>query len=653
MCRSLGSCLPMCDAACGTASTPDEVPPQPAPETAPVEPPRDLPYPGRLRLYVDATDVTRRIFRVQEVIPVASAGPMTLLFPKWLPGYHAPQAPIELFAGLRLTSDGRTLPWTRHPTDVHAFSFDVPEGADTVEATFQFLSPTSPSQGRVVVGAELLSLQWNTVLLYPSGYFARGIAVEASLDLPVGWQHASALHGVADESGTITFETTTLDVLVDSPVFAGRHFRRIALDDRGEVHLAMVADSADLLDATPAQIEPHRAVVAEADALFGTRHFDRYEILFALSDDIGAIGVEHHRSCEAATLPGYFRDWDDTFSRRDTIPHEYVHSWNGKYRRGADSWTPSFHSPIRNSLMWVYEGQTQYWDRVLCARSALWSADDTLQAFAVTAATQEVRAGSRWRPTSDTTRDPIIAARAPLPWPSWQRSEDYYAEGSLIWLDVDTRIRELSGDTRSLDDFARAFFGGGPKGSWTTSTYTFDDVVVCLADIAAFDWQRFFIDKLEGKHAGAPLAGVDRGGFHLCYRTEPSAYWTNTEAVSGTINLMFSLGLSVANAGAVQEVLWEGPAFAAGLTAGSELLAVNGAEFSAEAIKNAVAHAAGGSSVCIRLRDGKHERSVEIPCPTGHRYPHLEAKRGERPRLLEILTPLRSAPTGETKFDAA
>ena len=615
--------------------------PQPAPEPAAVDLPQDIGYPGRIHLHVDATDIVRRIFRVREVIPVASAGTMTLLFPKWLPGYHAPQAPIELFAGLRLKSGGQALGWKRHPVDVHAFSFEVPEGVDTVEAEFQFLSPTNPPQGRVVVGAELLSLQWNTVLLYPSGYFARRIEVEASLDLPVGWQCASALHATTMDGGRIAFEPTTLDVLVDSPVFAGRHFRRVALDEREEVHLAMVADSPEFLEASAEQIEPHRAVIAEADALFGARHFDRYEILFALSDEIGAIGVEHHRSCEAATLPGYFRDWDGTFSRRDTIPHEYVHSWNGKHRRGAESWTPSFHRPIRNSLMWVYEGQTQYWDRVLCARSGLWSADHALQAFAVTAATHQVRAGSRWRPTSDTTRDPIIAARAPLPWPSWQRSEDYYSEGSLIWMDVDTRLRELSGDTRSLDDFARSFFGGGREGSWTTSTYTFDDVVACLGDIAAFDWKRFFIKKLEGKHAGAPLAGIDRGGYRLVYRAEPSAYWANTEKVSGNINLLFSLGLSVANGGTLQEVLWEGPAFAAGLTAGSEILDVNGVPFSPDQIKSVVGETSNGSPVRIRVRDGKHERLVEIACSTGHRYPHLEALTGTRPRLLEILAPRR------------
>jgi predicted metalloprotease with PDZ domain len=614
--------------------------PQPSPEPAPVPPPEDVAYPGQISLHVDATDVVRRIFRVREVIPVAAAGTMTLLFPKWLPGYHAPQAPIELFAGLKLTVGEDNLAWKRHPVDVHAFTFEVPDGAASVTAEFQFLSPTNPPQGRVVVGAELLSLQWNTVLLYPSGYFARRIAVAASLDLPPEWQCASALHGTRDDGGTIRFEPTSLDVLVDSPVFAGRHFRRIALDDRGEVHLNMVADSPDLLDASPEQIAPHRAVIAEADALFGTRPFDRYEILFALSDEIGAIGVEHHRSCEAVTTPGYFRDWEGTFSQRETIPHEYIHSWNGKHRRGADSWTPSFHRPIRNSLMWVYEGQTQYWDRVLCARSGLWSANDTLQAFAVTAATHQVRAGSRWRPTSDTTRDPIIAARAPLPWPSWQRSEDYYSEGSLIWLDVDTRIRELSGDTRSLDDFARAFFGGR-EGDWTTSTYTFDDVIACLGEIATFDWRTFFIEKLEGKHTGAPLAGVARGGYQLVYRATPSDYWLNTEAVTGVVNLLFSLGLTVANEGALQEVLWEGPAFAAGLTAGSQMLEVNGTPFSPEAIKQAVGDAPDGAPVRLRVRDGKHERQVEIACPGGHRYPHLEAVAGAQARLLDILAPRR------------
>ena len=293
-----------------------------------------MPFPGRIRLCVDACDVDRRIFKARETIPVPRSGAMTLLFPKWLPGYHAPQAPIELFAGLKVTAAGKDLAWKRHPVDVHAFTVDVPDSIDAIEAEFQFLSPTDSSQGRVVVGPALLALQWNTVLLYPAGHFSRQIEVEASLTLPEEWQLASALAVARQEGATTHFEPVMLDVLVDSPVFAGRHFRRVALDDREQVHLAIVADRADLLVATPEQIEPHRALIAEADALFGTRHFDRYEILFALSEEIGSIGVEHHRSCEAVTIPGYFTGWDESFSRRDTIPHEFVHSWNGKRRRG-------------------------------------------------------------------------------------------------------------------------------------------------------------------------------------------------------------------------------------------------------------------------------------------------------------------------------
>ncbi|MBB5708888.1 M61 family metallopeptidase [Sphingomonas xinjiangensis] len=611
------------------------------PASQPAEPPvpEDRAFPGTIRLHVDARDVLRRIFKVREIIPIEQPGQLVLLFPEWLPGYHAPQAPIELFAGLKIQGAGRDLAWKRHPTQVHAFYVDVPEGVREIEAEFQFLSPTDPAQGRVVVGPTLLSLQWNAVLLYPAGYFARQIAVEATLTLPDEWQAACALKEAAREAATITFETVPLDVLVDSPVFAGRYFQRLALDERAEVHLNIVADSPELLAVTPDKIAPHRALIAQTDALFGTRHFDRYEVLLALSEEIGSIGVEHHRSCEAVTVKNYFSDWDATFSRRDTVPHEFVHSWNGKYRRGADSWTPSFDQPIRNSLMWVYEGQTQYWDRVLCARSGLWTAEQAMQAIALTAATQEVRAGSRWRPMSDTTRDPIIAARAALPWASWQRSEDYYAEGSLVWLDVDTRIRELSGEARSLDDFAQRFFGTGEAGDWTTNTYDFEEVITCLNDLAPFDWRAFFLDKIEGKHEGAPLAGIERGGFRLTYRSAPSAYWANTEKVAENVNLMFSLGLIASETGNVQEVLWEGPAFDAGLTTGTTLLAVNGDAYSAEALKRAVAAAASGEGLSLRVRAGKQEREADIRYTGGHRYPHLEPVEGARPRLLEILAP--------------
>lgn len=340
-----------------------------APEPRPIPEPRDIPYIGPLRLAVDVTDVQRRIFHAREVIPVGQDGPLTLLYPKWLPGFHAPQAPIELFAGLKISAGGEALKWTRHPVTINAFEVIVPPGVDEIEAEFQFLSPTDASQGRVIVTPDILSLQWNTVLLYPAGHFAGAIEVEARLALPEGWEMACALEQEQGVGESVRFKTVPLDVLVDSPVLAGRYFRSFPLDAQGAVRLNVAAERPELLDATPEQIATHRALVEQADKLFQARHFDHYDVLLALSDEMSSSGIEHHRSCEAVSIPGYFTEWASAFVRHDTVPHEYVHSWNGKHRRGADSWSASFETPIGNSLMWVYEGQTQYWDRILCARS--------------------------------------------------------------------------------------------------------------------------------------------------------------------------------------------------------------------------------------------------------------------------------------------
>ena len=607
--------------------------PEPTPQPAPIPEPRDVPYCGALRLAVDATDVTRRIYQVCETIPVPGPGPMVLLYPKWLPGFHAPQAPIELFSGLAITADGQDIPWRRHPVTVNAFRIDVPEGVSEIEARFQFLSPTDPSQGRVIATPEMLALQWNTVVLYPAGHYVRQIEVAARLTLPEGWELACALDGQVRDGDTVAFAPAPLDVLVDSPVLAGRHFRRIALDADGAVRLNLAADRPDLLEANAAQIAAHRGVVEQCDRLFGARHFDHYDMLLALSDEMTGIGVEHHRSFDAVTDPDYFTAWDKALARRDTVPHEFVHSWNGKHRKGADSWSPCFELPIRNSLMWVYEGQTQYWSKVLCARAGLWTLEEALGSLAQTAATYQARPGSRWRPMIDTTRDPIIAARAPLPWTSWQRSEDYYSEGALIWLDVDTMLRELSGDTRSLDDFARAFFGRN-DGEWrVTDTYAFDDVVAALAAVAPFDWAGFFTGELTVKRAGTELGGIARGGYRLVYRAEPNPYAVSADAVFGTTTLTFSLGLTVGGDGALSDVLWEGPAFAAGLTVGTRVLAVNATAYDPEVLKAAVAAAA---PVELLVQSGKHVRTVRIDYTGGLRFPHVEPVEGARRRLDEI-----------------
>jgi predicted metalloprotease with PDZ domain len=460
--RRFAAVLATLTVAFGAAGQPRAVP-LPPPTTAP----RDVPYPGVIALEVDARDVERGIFRVRERIPVAQAGPLTLLYPEWLPGKHAPRGPINLLSGIAIRAGGEALDWRRDPVNVYAFHVDVPAGTDALELEFQYVSPTQTNQGRVVVTREMLNLQWEVAVLYPAGHYASRIRILPSVTLPQDWKFAAALDGAVTTGVTTRFAETDLETLVDSPLFAGRHYRLVDLD-RGAarpVRLNLFADRPDQLAATVEQIEPHRALVQQAYRLFGSQHFDHYDFLLALTDRMGGIGLEHHRSSENGVDGNYFTDWPRATSERDLLAHEFVHSWNGKFRRPADLWTPGFETPMLGSLLWVYEGLTQYYGFVLAARSGLWSQDDTRAALALTAATYQHRVGREWRSVADTTNDPVLSARRPAPWRSWLRNEDYYSEGLFVWLDADTLIRERTDGRRSLDDFARAFFGID-DGSW-------------------------------------------------------------------------------------------------------------------------------------------------------------------------------------------
>jgi predicted metalloprotease with PDZ domain len=586
---------------------------------------------------VDATDVARGIFRVRQVLPIPGPGHLTLLYPEWLPGYHAPASDIELLGGLEIWADGVRVDWRRDPVRVHAFHLDAPPGVAALDLTFQFLSPTNESQGDICVTPALLALRWGAMVLYPAGYFSRQIRVKASVLLPPEWRWACALDAESSNGSQTTFKTTSLDVMVDSPLLAGRHFRRIDLDGAGRVWLNLAADHAEQLEATDEQIEPHRAMVREMDALMGSRPFERFEFLVAVSDELGGGGVEHRSSCEIVAPSSYFTAWDANSPSRDVFAHEYGHAWNGKLRRGADSWTPSFDRPIRNSLMWVYEGMTQYWGEVLAVRSGLWTPQQALDTLARTAAIYSSRPGGCWRPLIDTTRDPIIVRREPLPWPSWQRSEDYYAEGQLLWLDVDTLIRELTGEARALDDVAKAFFGVA-DGSAPTLTYEFEDVVAALNDVAPHDWGGFIASRLEAREVGAPLGGLERGGYRLVYRDTPSDFAVVTDAPAGVVNLRFSIGLTVSSDGSLQEVIWDSPAFEAELVPGDRLVAVNGRAFNAQALNHAVAETERCGAVTLLVQHGKRAREAVVLYHGGHRYPRLEPIPGARRRLDEILT---------------
>jgi predicted metalloprotease with PDZ domain len=606
--------------------------------------PQDVDYAGIITLKVDATDIQRHIFNVHESIPV-KPGPLTLLYPQWLPGNHAPRGPIDALAGVLISSSGRRVDWSRDPVNIYAFRIQVPPGASRVDLEFQYAAPLAAGEGRtVMVTPEMLGLQWNTVLLYPAGYYVSRIIVDPELTLPEGWQFGSALEVEGRHGNSVAFKHVPLEVLVDSPVFAGRYFRSIELDPA--VRLDIVADLPACFETIrPEQIAAHRRLVQEAYALFGGRHFDHYDLLLALSDHFGDIGLEHHRSSENRRLPGYFIDWDREAVGRSLLPHEFSHSWNGKFRRPAGLATANFNVPMRNELLWVYEGLTSYLEGVLAARSGLWSAELTRQSWAYTAANMDHnRPGRSWRDVEDTTYQPIITARRALAWLSWERTEDYYPEGALIWLDVDTKIRELSSDKRSLDDFARAFFGVG--NAMGPVTYTFADLVHALNNIVAFDWDKFFTQRLHSHGPGAPLEGLERGGWTLVYTDVETEYQRGLEDQRKASDFMFSLGFSVSmrEYGQLTEVLWGGPAYQAGLTAGTYVVAVNGREYRPERLREAIVTAHDTRApIELIVKSLDRYRVLHIPYYDGLKYPRLERLEKSEDRLMSIMKPRTKA----------
>ena len=596
--------------------------PQPLPIVDMVPAAKDAPFPGTLKLHVDATDTLHGVFKVEESIPVPPelAGKrMALLFPKWLPGKHAPRGEIEKLAGLEIRAGGQLLTWKRDPVDVFAFWVDVPAGVTALDVRFQFLSATDGPQGRIVVTSDMMNLQPNSVSLYPAGWFTRQIPVQLSVTWPQGWQAGSALREASRNGSRITYQPIDYEAMVDSPFFAGRNFAKWDLGQG--VMMNVVADDARFLKATPEQIDKHRNLVTQAVKLFGARQFDHYDLLVSLTEKMGGIGLEHHRSSENGVDTGYFTEWEKGPGRRNLLPHEFTHSWNGKHRRGADLITPDFRTPMRNSMLWVYEGQTQFWGYVLQTRSGLVSTQDTLDQLAGIAAALDNRPARAWRSLDDTTNDPIITPRLPKGWLSFQRSEDYYNEGLLIWLEADAMIRQMSGGTRSLDDFARRFFGTG-DGDWGVKPYDFAMLAAELNAVQPYDWASHLQRRLTEKATSAPLKGLELAGWKLIYTDTPTAAFS--DGSRRQVNLMYSGGLLLGTAGKVEQVLWNSAAYDAGLAVGDVLVAVNELPFSDDELKAAITAAKSGKQpIQLVVKTDDRVRTVNWAWSGGLRYPRL------------------------------
>jgi predicted metalloprotease with PDZ domain len=602
----------------------------------------DQPYPGTIVLNVDASDTAQNIFRVRQSIP-AKPGKLTLLYPQWIPGNHGPSGALNQFAGLKVSANGQPLVWQRDPVNVYAFSVTVPKGARGVDVEFQYLSPVEPNQGRTTMTNDILGVQWQSVTLYPAGYQSRQITVQPNLTVPRGWQYGSALEQQQRNGDVVAFKALDLETLIDSPLFAGRYFRRIDLDPGAKipVHLNVVADSPEQLEATPEQIAPHRDMVQQAYKLFNSQHYKHYDFLFAISDEFGGIGREHHQSSENGVKLGYFADWSKHEARRELLSHEFTHSWNGKFRRPAGQNVPDFNTPLQNELLWVYEGQTQYWGAVLAARSGLIKPEHTRDLIAATAARYDNVKGREWRAVQDTVNDPIVNARRPQGWNNWQRAEDYYSEGQLIWLDADTKIRELSGETKSLNDFARSFFGVD-DGVNVAKHYTFEDVVKALNAVQPYDWKNFLRSRLDGNGPGAPLDGLARAGWKLVYTEKPTEFLKAQEDLSKSANFQYSLGFSVGAEGKLEAFQWQGVGFKAGLSGGSVLVAVNGRAYKAELLRAAVTAAkASKEPINLLIKKGNLYQTVALDYHDGLKYPRLERIAGTLDRLDAILQPLK------------
>ena len=595
------------------------------------------------RLDVDLRDAPLHIFHAKLTLPVGP-GPLTLVYPKWIPGEHSPTGPIADLVGLKITAEGKEVPWRRDDVDMYAFHLDVPAGVDSLNLSYDYLSPAEATESRERPSstAKLAVLNWYMVTLYPQGQKTDDLTYVATLRLPAGWKYGTALPVAKESAELIEFAPASLTTVIDSPVIAGVYLRHIDLSPGQTpphtVHVA--ADGPAPLEATPVEVQHLRQLVAETGALFGARHYRRYDFLLTLSDRMPPDGVEHHESSDDRTEEAYFLD-PELFETSDLLAHEFTHSWNGKYRRPAGLATPDYQTPMRGELLWVYEGLTQYYGVILSARSGMTPANLFREYLASTAAYLNDRPGRTWRDLQDTAVAAQILYSLPPAGSSWRRGVDYYDEGTFIWLQADTIIRKQTNGKRSLDDFCRKFYGGentGPK----VVPYTFDDVVAGMNEVAPYDWRAFFTERLKSHGPGAPLGGLENSGWKLVFNETPNESEHIVEVANQEVDLQFSLGFMVHGPGGedgdrILDVIPGSPASNAGLAPGMRLVAVNGRKWSPDILRDAIKRAKNSKDpIELLAENGDFYQTYRIDYHGGERNPHLEPVSGKTDVLTEI-----------------
>ena len=588
-------------------------------------------------LTVDATGTRQKLLHVREVIPV-KAGALTLYYPKWIPGEHGPDGPISSLSGLKFAGEGKTIAWRRDTLDVFTFHLDIPAGVSHLDASYDFIEP----QGNSATD-KLMVLEWNDVILYPAGTPAQQLTYEAKLQLPEGWKFGTSLPIDSQTGSQVSFKPISLDMLVDSPVIAGQYYRVIDITPPGEpIHheIDMAADSEAALNMNADNQKQMVNLVAESGKLFGARHYRDYHFILALSDHVAHFGLEHHESNDSRLPERALLMPTSGVSLGGLLAHEFVHSWNGKYRRPADLTVPYYEQPMETDLLWGYEGLTDYLGPMLAARSGLWTADQYHDHMAaIAAALGPGRPGRTWRPLLDTAvGEPGVGGGGGggRGWYTWRRGTDYYDEGDLLWLEVATIIHRESHGQKSIDDFCLAFHGGTNNGA-EVKTYTFDELVGALNAIAPYDWATFFHTRLDSTSAEAPVGGIENGGWKVVMNDKPP----RSQERRGGAGDTYSIGLQLGPDGTVADAIIGGPAFKAGLSSGMKVIGVNGRVFTQELLEDAIKSAKDNAEpITLLVVSDEYIHSLSVDYHGGQQYPHL-VRVDDKPDYLDDLIKAR------------
>ncbi|HUD15540.1 MAG TPA: hypothetical protein VMQ56_17945 [Terracidiphilus sp.] len=583
-----------------------------------------------ISLTVDATKTPQKLLRSHEVIPV-KPGPLTIYYPKWIPGEHGPNGPISSVTGLKFEAGGKTIPWKRDLLDVFTFHLDIPAGITQLDASFDFIEPDGNS-----ATDKLTVIEWNDVILYPAGTPAQQLSYETKLILPDGWKFGTSLP-IDNQSGSqVNFKPISLDLLVDSPIIAGQFYRAIDITPAGEpIHheLDLVADSEDALNISPDNQKEMTNLVAESGKLFGTRHYRDYHFLLTLSDHVAHFGLEHHESNDSRLPERVLISPNAGMALGGLLSHEFVHSWNGKFRRPADLATPYYEEPMQTDLLWGYEGLTDYLGPMLAARSGLWSKDEYHEYLAsIAASLGPGRPGRTWRPLLDTASGEPGLGFGARGWSSWRRGTDYYDEGDLLWLEVATIVHRESHGQKSIDDFCQAFHGG-PNSGPEVKTYTFEELVAALNAIAPFDWATFFHTRLDSTAPESPTGGIENGGWKVAFSGEPSKLTGRRGAATD----IYSIGLQLGADGSVGDSLVGSPAFQAGISSGMKVIGVNGRVYTHDLLEDAIKDAKDSSQpISLIVVNDDYINTATINYHGGSRYPHL-VRDDQKPDYLDDL----------------